>query len=75
MHGSAVYVVSKLSMGHDEYTDVAHRTQIHKLTHLVFKETLIDECEKYPLDNTWKEETIACFTICSIICKWMQGKI
>lgn len=51
MDRSAMDVVAILGIFQDEDTDVTQGTQVHILTHLVFKETLIDECVEDPLGH------------------------
>ena len=42
-------VEAKQLPGHDEHTNVAHGTEVHKLFYLVFKETFVDQKHVEPL--------------------------
>lgn len=53
MHRAAVDVESVEPPWHDKYTDIADGTQIHKLTNLMLKESLIDQENK---ETLWKKK-------------------
>ena len=70
MNRSPMNVVSKFTVGHDKDTDVAHGTQIHKLTDIISDESLIDEHEEDNLHYSCSEKKNEIF----IDLYWILGK-
>ena len=51
MHRVSMHVEPEQLSCHDEHTDIAHGTEVHKLSYLVLKETLVDQKHIEPLQE------------------------
>ena len=60
VHRAAMDVEAKQLPGHDEHTNVAHGTEVHKLFYLVFKETFVDQKHVEPL---WGRSAEICYQL------------
>ena len=63
VHRPPVDVVAKLPVGHDKHADVAHGTQVNKLSDVIRDEALVDEKVEEHLDYVWGRYVVNLYLI------------